>query len=113
MKLLIDGVEIPWPRKIEIQVAPEGEAVRPLLFDFTGGTLKILATEPNENAVTWRYETEPSIYLENVNVAGCKLRWDGDKLVPVEHRDSLLDLREARSGAMWGDEPEPDAVTGG
>jgi len=51
MKLLIDGVVLPWPRKIEIQVDSAGETVGPLRLECSGGQLIILGSAEQESAI--------------------------------------------------------------
>jgi len=51
MKVLLDGVEIPWPRKIEIHVDVAGETVGPLQIDILGGVLKMCSIA-DESALT-------------------------------------------------------------
>lgn len=70
MRLLIDGVEIPWPRKIEIQVDKAGETAGPLYVELSGGQLTIQgnAERPNglaliHNQWGWEKFGQPFIRL--------------------------------------------------
>ncbi len=46
MKILLDGVEVPWPRCIEVRVDPQGESVRGVEVLITGGKLHVLPDLP-------------------------------------------------------------------
>lgn len=106
MKLLIDGVEMPWPQKIEIHVDPAGELVGPLYIEFSGGQLVVQGNKTHPAALTLtstsilpdgRYREEFLLLRGHGWDAETEVRrvWDGEKLVPTE------------------DLPTPDAVTGG
>jgi hypothetical protein len=67
MKLLIDDVEIPWPRKIELFLAADGETMAPMIWEFHGGTLRIEATEKDGVALLWRGDADPFVWLGNMH----------------------------------------------
>ena len=105
MKLLVDGVEIPWPKKIELQVDDAGETMGPLYLEFIGGQLVVEGNAEHEAALTLTgsdmlpdgsYRKEFLILRQRDWSPEMGRRvWDGDKLVPLE------------------DLPKPDAVAGG
>ena len=52
--MLLDGVEVPWPKQIDLFMDPAGETVDNLAFNFYGGTLKIVSRTLDLPAVLWR-----------------------------------------------------------
>lgn len=122
MKLLIDGVEIPWPKLIEIQVDEAGETVGPLYVELSGGRLVVQGNAEHTEALT---------LIENVKLPdgswpreflllrahgwepemGSAYVWNGDQLAPVTNWDSrtkTLTLAEPVENP-----PTPDVVAGG
>jgi len=93
MRLLVDGVEIPWPKKIEIQVDEAGETVGPLYVEFSGGQLVVQGNIEHDAALTLIGSLPDGSYREEFLILrehgwrpemGGRLVWDGDKLVPAD-----------------------------
>ena len=129
MKLLIDGVEIPWPKKIEVQVDEAGETVAPLYVEFSGGPLVVQGNAEHDAALTLTgsgmlpdgsYREEFLILREHGWHPGKGGRriWDGDKLVPAEDLPKTITGFVNRTKTVTladpvEDLPTPDVVTGG
>ena len=122
MKLFVDGVEIPWPKKIEVQVDEAGETVGPVHILVLDGQLVIQGNEKMNAGllVEGRLKHPPSLDDPDfkIKAASLVLRayedprqymggfWDGDKLVPVEERGS-------RGKVLFEEDKLPDVKVDG
>jgi hypothetical protein len=107
MRLRIGGVEIPWPRRIEIEVDPAGETVGPLRIEIHGGQLwirpegcqaSLTISAENRGAGLVIGDREPSVY-RIVCPAGGEFAAKRIKVGTPHPTEREL--------------PTPDAVTGG
>jgi len=133
MKLFVDGVEIPWPKKIEVQVDEAGETVGPVHILVLDGQLVIQGNEKMNAGllVEGRLKHPPSLDDPDfkIKAASLVLRayedprqhmggfWDGDKLVPADDLPKTITgfdncTKTITLADPVEDLPTPDVVTG-
>jgi len=129
MKLFVDGVEIPWPKKIEVQVDEAGETVGPVLVQIVGGQLVIEGTLQQREALRIEGHLKHPLVLRlyqallvPVEERGSRgeVLFDEDKLsnVKLDGRVRTVTGYDARTKTVTladpvEDLPTPHVVTGG